>query len=135
MGCEGDDLTEEHKQFIRDLSSPSLTVQFRAVPDIKISNKFSPRFGLNWVKLNSWNMTEFHTVINLDTGKAAGSLGFRHTWGEVGLWTSQQQIVEQPATPAAATATAASAMVAIESPGCGRVSNGLTGVLLSVPNA
>jgi hypothetical protein len=68
MGCEGDDLTAEHKQFIRDLSSPNLTVEYRAVPDIKIVNKYSPRFGLNWVKLNSWNMTEFDTIINLDTG-------------------------------------------------------------------
>lgn len=68
IGCEGDDLTEEHRQFIRSLSSSRFTVEYRAVPDIKISNKFSPRFGLNWVKLNSWNMTEFDTIINLDTG-------------------------------------------------------------------
>jgi hypothetical protein len=68
MGVEGDDLTAAHKQFIRDLSSPQLTVEYRTVPDIKIKNEFSPRFGLNWIKLNSWNMTEFDTVINLDTG-------------------------------------------------------------------
>ncbi|WIA36569.1 hypothetical protein OEZ86_007861 [Tetradesmus obliquus] len=67
MGCESDDLTEQHKQFIRDLSSSALQVEYRTVPDIKIKNDFSPRFGLNWIKLNSWNMTEFDTVINLDT--------------------------------------------------------------------
>jgi alpha-N-acetylglucosamine transferase len=68
MGAEGDDITKEHKQFIRDLSSPQLTVEYRTVPDINITNEFSPRFGLNWIKLNSWSMTEFDTVINLDTG-------------------------------------------------------------------
>lgn len=71
MGCESDDLTEQHKQFIRDLSSSALQVEYRTVPDIKIKNDFSPRFGLNWIKLNSWNMTEFDTVINLDTGESA----------------------------------------------------------------
>jgi hypothetical protein len=68
MGGESDNIIEQHKQFIADLSSPQLTVEYRAVPDINITNEFSPRFGLNWIKLNSWSMTEFDTIINLDTG-------------------------------------------------------------------
>jgi hypothetical protein len=72
MGVEGDNLTEAHKQFIAGLSSPQLTVQYRAVPDIKITNEFSPRVGLNWIKLNSWSMTQFATIINLDTGARMG---------------------------------------------------------------
>lgn len=69
MGCEGDKLTKEDKQAIQDMSTANLTVEYRVVPDIKLQNDFNPRFGLNWVKLNSWMMTEFDTVINLDTGK------------------------------------------------------------------
>jgi hypothetical protein len=68
MSVEGDSVTKEQQQFVRDLSSPQLTVEYRTVPNINITNEFSPRFGLNWIKLNSWNMTEFDTIINLDTG-------------------------------------------------------------------
>lgn len=67
LGCEGDDLTDQHKLFIWNLSSPALRVEYRTVPDLKIVNTFNARFGLNWVKLNSWNMTEFDSIINLDT--------------------------------------------------------------------
>eukprot|EP00879_Flechtneria_rotunda_P013123 GHRR01013706.1.p1 GENE.GHRR01013706.1~~GHRR01013706.1.p1 ORF type:complete len:316 (+),score=43.52 GHRR01013706.1:100-1047(+) len=67
MGCKDDDLSEVDKRAIANLSTKDFKVEYRLVPDIGIQNVFSPRFALNWIKLNSWNMTEFDSVVNLDT--------------------------------------------------------------------
>eukprot|EP00878_Enallax_costatus_P031162 GHUV01034054.1.p1 GENE.GHUV01034054.1~~GHUV01034054.1.p1 ORF type:complete len:172 (-),score=37.96 GHUV01034054.1:249-764(-) len=42
---------------------PGLTVEYKIVRDIDFPNYDNPRFHLNWIKLQAWNLTKWDAII------------------------------------------------------------------------
>eukprot|EP00878_Enallax_costatus_P018123 GHUV01019068.1.p1 GENE.GHUV01019068.1~~GHUV01019068.1.p1 ORF type:complete len:417 (+),score=85.73 GHUV01019068.1:372-1622(+) len=45
---------------------PGLTVEYKIVRDIDFPNYDNPRFHLNWIKLQAWNLTKWDAIIMID---------------------------------------------------------------------
>lgn len=88
---EGDELSRSDHAALAALSTDQLHVEVRVLPDLNISNTYHPRFGLNWIKLHSWALTEFDSIINLDSDMVVlGDLSHLHSLPVDFAWVSYQ---------------------------------------------
>lgn len=82
MGATSDSnrLSQEELEYLKhNASMPGLTVKYLTVADIDFPNYDNPRFHLNWIKLQAWNLTEWDAIIMVsDTSELSFPMCIAH---------------------------------------------------------
>lgn len=56
--------TATEMEYLRhNASVPGLSVEYKIVDNIEMPNYMDPRYHLNWIKLQAWNLTDWDALI------------------------------------------------------------------------